>query len=242
MTEENVDTTEAPAESVEPTEPTEIEETPEEAAPGYVTVEDMQAALEKQDASFRSWLGRRDKETLNHIGQVINERLSQAQNQPTPEEMSTRLLDDPRAIIRSEMEAYENERTTKQITHLNTAMETVGNLMESDPLYTDKELGNEVVAEIKSLVQANKVDHKVAPAKAGKLVLADALSNVLRKRQGLKTNPLGANTPKGAGSNLKPPSTPSRAKPKMPKLDDITQSMAQKWGYSEEDLAALYGE
>jgi hypothetical protein len=63
--------TEAPAESAEPSSPTEPTE-PTEAepvveAPTYVTAEDLQSALDNRDASQRSWMGRSDKETLNHI-------------------------------------------------------------------------------------------------------------------------------------------------------------------------------
>lgn len=239
MTEEPVDTPEVPAESVEPTEPTEPQEPQESEAPAYITAEELQGALEKQDSSFRSWLGRRDKETLNHIGDVINERLSQTQE--TPDEVSTRLLENPRDVIRSEMEAYESERTQKQTTHLNMAMETVGTLMEADPLYQDKDLGNEVVEEIKQLVKTGKVDSNASPTQAGKIILADALSSVIRKRQGAKTNPLEKNTASGGGANLQAPAK-TTVKLKAPKLDDVTTQWAKKWGYSEEDLSKLYGE
>ena len=121
MEQEVVDTTEAPAESAEPTEPTDeqteevAEEVAEEQTPAYITAEQMQEALSKQDSSFRSWLGRRDKETLSHIGNVINERL--AVKQETPDEISSRLLENPRDVIRAEMQAFESERTQKQTTH-----------------------------------------------------------------------------------------------------------------------------
>jgi len=239
MAEEQVDTPEVPVEDAEPSEPTETPEAPPEE-PAYVTAQDMQAALEKQDSSFRSWLGRRDKETFEHIGTVINERMSQRPPE-TNDEMSTRLLETPREVIRSEFEAFEAERTQKQTTHMNTTMETVGQLMEADPLYTDKDLGNEVVAEIKTLVQTGKIDQNVPPSQAGRIILGDAVANVFRTRQNLKVNPLSANTPNGGAPNLSPPSKPSK-NVAMPKLDDMTKKMAEKWGYKQEDLARIYGE
>ena len=251
MSDEVVDTTEAPAEGAEPTEPTEeatevvVEETEvvEEApAPVYVTAEDFQAALDKQTASTQSWLGRRDKETLNHIGNMMDQRFAQQQEQASPEDISASLLDDPRKIIRSEMDRYETERSTQSTMHINTAMETVGNMMEADPLYTDKDLGNEVVAEIKTLVQTGKVNTNVPASESGKLVLADALTNVMRTRQNLRKNPLKANSPSNKSAGLKPPATPPAPVVKAPKLDDVTQKMADKWGYSPEDLASIYGE
>jgi len=239
MPDETVDTQEAPAESAEQTEPTEGEQEPEVEQPAYITTDQLQEELRKQDQSFRSWLGRRDKETLSHIGNVINERLSQRQE--TPDEISTRLLENPRDVIRSEFKAYQSEMTQKQTTHLNNTMETVGQLMESDPLYTDKSLGNEVVAEIKKMVQTGKFDSDLPPNQAGKVILGDALSNVIRTRQSAKVNPLSANTAQNTSSGLQPPAR-STPKPKVPKLDDVTKTMAQKWGYSEEDLAKLYGQ
>ncbi|MHC4525149.1 MAG: hypothetical protein ACYSU8_06405 [Planctomycetota bacterium] len=239
MSDEVVDTQQTPAESVEPLEPTEEMTDNEVQEPAYITTEQLQEELKKQDQSFRSWLGRRDKETLSHIGNVINDRLSQRQE--TPDEVSTRLLENPREVIRSEFQAYQNEMTEKQTTHLNTTMETVGQLMESDPLYTDKNLGNEVVTEIKKMVQTGKVDHDLPPGQAGKVILGDALSNVIRTRQNAKTNPLASNTAQNTTTGLQPPAKPT-AKIKVPKLDNMTKTMAEKWGYSEEDLAKLYGE
>jgi hypothetical protein len=246
MAEEQVDTQEAPADSAEQAEPTEVTESTEETTeevtePAYITAEQMQAALEKQDASFRSWLGRRDKETLSHIGNVINERLATQQPSESADEMSTRLLENPRATLRTEFEAYEAERTQKQANHINKAVEVIGMTMESDSLYADKDLGNEVVSEIKHMVQMGKVNHNMTPEAAGKVMLADALANVVRKRQGAKTNPLNQNKPDGGGGNLKPPATPAK-KVKVPQLDAETKKMAEKWGYTDEQLAGLYGE
>jgi hypothetical protein len=251
MADEVVDTNEAPAEGAELTEPTETTETAEvtettevtEAPePTYITATEMAEALETQRQSQQSWQGRRDKDLIAHIGTVINERLTANQDQPSPEDMSSKLLDNPRDVIRSEMDAYNTERTTKETTHFNTAMETVGNLMETDPSYTDKDLGGEVVAEVKRLVQTGKIQSNIAPADAGKIMLGDALSNVIRTRQGVKTNPLGGNTPQNTTGSLNAPSTPATPKVKVPKLDALTEKMAKKWGYKDEDLAQLYGE
>jgi hypothetical protein len=244
MADEVVDTNEAPAEGVEQTEPTvEVEPEPAEVVePTYITADMMTEALGKQDASFRSWLGRRDKDTLSHIGEVINERLTQNKEEPSPEAMSSKMLDNPREFVRSEWDAYNNEKTATQTTHFNTAMETVGNLMEADSLYTDKDLGGEVVEEVKRLVQTGKILTNVAAADAGKIMLGDALSNVIRTRQGVKKNPLGDNTPQNTSGSLNAPSAPAAKNVKVPKLDALTEKMSKKWGYKDEDLAQLYGE
>jgi hypothetical protein len=245
MPDEVVDTTEAPAESVEPTEPT-GEEQPqveaEEAAPVFVTADELKAALDGQTASTQSWLGRRDKETLGHIGTMMDERLKQQQEQASPDELSSKLLENPREFIREETRRFQTEEYNQNTKHVNTTMETVGGLMESDPLYTDKDLGNEVVAEIKELVNSGKINTKVAPAEAGKLILGDALSNVVRKRQGAKTNPLSANTPGNTGSSLTPAASTPKKKANTPKLDEYTQRMVDKWGYNEEDIQRIFGE
>lgn len=244
-----VATPQDPAVSADPPEPTpEVPETPETPevpetpqVPEYLTAAQAQELLDKQAASFQSWLGRRDKETLSHIGEIIDARIKENKPKESDDEYSTKLLEKPREVIRAEFEAFEQERTRKQTTHLNKTMETVGGLMESDPLYADKELGNEVVEEIKHMVQTGKIDHSVSPAAAGKIVLADALSTVFRKRQNKKTNPLEKNKAGGGAPNLNPPANPPK-KVNVPKLDDYTRRMAEKWGYKEEDLVKLYGE
>jgi len=238
MEDEVVDTPETPVETdAEISEPT---EEPEVQEPTYITVDQMEAALTKQDASFRSWLGRRDKETFSHIGNVINERMNQGVPE-TNDEASTRLLENPRQMIRSEVAAYESERTTQQTTHLNSAMESVADLMDSDPLYKDEVLGNEIVQEVKKLVQTGRVNDKVHPSQAGRIVLADALTTVMRNRQNEKVNPLQNNSAANQDGGLKPPAKPG-VKLKVPKLDAETKKLAEKWGYNDEDLARLYSE
>lgn len=243
---DEVATQETPAESGQVNEPTpeeleteQLPETPE--VPEYLTATQAQELLDKQASSFQSWLGRRDKETLSHIGEIIDQRIQSVRPKESDDEYSTRLLEKPREVIRAEIEAFSAERSKKETTHLNKTMESVGGLMESDPLYSDKDLGNEVVEEIKKMIQSGKVGSDLPPASAGKLMLADALSNVFRKRQSKKTNPLSTNKPGGGAANLNAPAAPTK-KAKVPKLDEFTQRMAEKWGYKEEDLARLYGE
>ena len=243
MEQEVVDTTETPADSAESTEPTEAEVTEEvveevEQAPAYITLEQMQEAISRQDSSMKSWLGRRDKETLNHIGNVINERMAKTE---TPDELSSRFLENPREVMRSELKAMQSEETQHQTMHLNSAMDTVGALMESDPLYTDKSLGNEVVAEIGSMVKEGRIDASLPPAAAGKLALADAVVAVFRKRAATKKSPLAGNKAGNTSAGLTPPA--GRVfKPKVPKLDDETAKWAKKWNYTDEDIARVLGE
>ena len=239
MEEEVVDTTETPAESAEPTEPTEeVQEEVSEETPGYITAEQLQESLAKQDESFRSWLGRRDKETLNHFSSLIDEKFK---TQETPDEVSSRLLENPREVIRSEFKAMQSEEARQQTAHLNSTMETIGQLMEADPLYTDKSLGDEVVSYLGNMVKAGKIDRNLPPDAAGKLALADAVAAVFRERAGVKTNPLSGNTPANVSPGLKPSVKPT-VKAKAPKLDDVTAKFAKKWGYNDEDLSRVFGE
>ena len=246
MEDEVVDTTETPAESAEPTEPTdeqtevteEVQEEVQEETPGYITAEQLQESLAKQDSSFRSWLGRRDKETLNRLSEVIDQKLSRPE---TPDEISTRLLENPRDVIRSEFKAMQNEETQQHTVHLNSTMDSIGMLMEADPLYTDKALGDEVVAQLGDMVKTGKIDSSLHPDAASKVALAEAVTAVFRKRAGTKTSPLAGNKPKNTGSGLKP-GTPTSYKPKVPKLDAETAKWAKKWNYSDEEIARVLGE
>jgi hypothetical protein len=185
-------------------------------------------------------MGRRDKALLDNVSNTINDRLSQ-RPQETSDEASTRLLENPREMIRQEIVAERSESTQQETAHLNEAMQTVGGMMESDSLYKDKDLGSEVVAEIKNMVQTGNVESGVPGAQAGKLMLADALSNVMRKRQSAKINPLENNKPGGGGDNLQAPAK-ATTKLKAPKLDPDTQKLADRFGYSPEQLVKVFGE
>lgn len=245
MPDEQVDT---PDESVETDqtsqEPTETEQQQtQEQTPAYITAEQLLAELDKRDQSQRSWLGRRDKELTNYITNVIEERLK---SQPSmsveqmAEEFSQKLHENPRKVIRAEIEAMTSEQQRFHQKQLSSTLTIIGNSMESDPLYDDKTLGNEVVDDIKEQVQQGKFDPRLNPEQSGKIMLGNALANVIRKRSRQKVNPLAKNKPGSGSKTLSPPAKTDRPRTKVAALDDQTRRMAKHWGYDEESLAKLF--
>jgi hypothetical protein len=184
-------------------------------------------------------MGRRDKDLTTQIGGVIDERLRAQQPPPSPEEVSTQILERPTETIGSIVDERLNQRDQQYQSHVTNTMTQVANLMDSNPLYNDKDLGNEVVESIKAQVQDGKVHLGVDPENAGSIILGNALADVMRKRASKKVNPLGTNTPTGGSGTLKPPAVKKKA-PKVATLDERTQKMAKHWGYSQEDLAKIF--
>lgn len=230
----------APVEPTEPVEPVEPAVPAEPAQPAYITTDQLTAELDKRDQSHRSWMGRRDKELTTQIGGVIDERLTrQQQTQQTPEEVSMALSENPRAVIRAEIEAVTSEQNQQHQTHVTNTMTQIANLMDSDPLYGDEELGKDIVENIKKQVESGKVNAGMAPEQAGRLMLGDALASVHRTRAAQKINPLGTNVPTKDGSNLNPPAAKKKAI-KHEQLDARTQRMADHYGYKPEDLARIF--
>jgi hypothetical protein len=112
-------------------------------------------------------------------------------------------------------------------------------MIDSDPLYQDKELGDDLVEEIKSQFQAGKLNTSLSPENAANVLQASALANVMRNRQG--GNGLSKNQPRQQGGELKPGVPAVKPKLKVPDLSPELKKLAKDWGYSDEALAKLYG-
>jgi len=243
MGEENVATEQNPAEESQGAESpaeetTETQETTE-AAPQFVTAEQMQEFIEQNANQMKTWIGRRDKETFEAIGNRIDE--IKARPAPDNDEMSTRLLENPTETVTSIMESHEREKSQKNQSHINKTLTVAGNVMDSDTLYKDKDLGKEVTAEVKLMFNNNQINMNVNPEEAGRLLIADALSSVMRKRQGIKTNPLENNQPQNTAGTITPGSGKTRPV-KVPKLDPEAAALAKKWNMKEEDLVRVLGD
>lgn len=203
----------------------------------YMTPEQVAETVSRETNQLKTWLGRRDKDLLNQVGNIIDERLSKKME--TPEELSSKLLEDPVNTIREIMTETQNQQTTKTQQHSTDTLTHLGTMMDSDPLYQDKDLGNELVDEVKKQFQTGKVDESLSPQAAAKVVHAEALANVLRARK--KANPLKANQPGSSTGTIMPGTSSVKTTPKMPDLSEDTKKWAKKWGYSDKDLIRIYG-
>ena len=232
MTEEAIDTPEAPPEeSPEVQEPTEeVTETAEEAP------DPIAQALEAYDQRQRSWLGRRDKDLLSQVGSIIDERL---QSLKPKEEEPDFDFENPSGQVRNIVDQALTEREMVQQRFQQDMVSKIADVMDAEPLYKDQELGNEVLAEIKK--NFGNVRKDLPTDAAAELLVSNAHRAVSRRRARAKNKPLAGNTkvtqPIGG---LKPS---GGAKPKAVEhadVSDLTKQWAKKWGYSDEDMATLY--
>ena len=212
-------------------------ETPEEPQEvKYMTPEEVAEAVSRGTNELKTWIGRRDKELFDRFGNLIDEKIPKAQQDPT--ELSDALLQDPVSTIKKIMDESKSEESRKVQNHHSQTFEYLGNMMDSDPLYEDKELGNDLVEEVKKQFQAGKIDNTLNPQAAASVLHANALANVMRARN---SKPALKNKPAAGIGNLQPGVPGGSKKPKAPKLSPDVQKLADRWGYKPEDLARVYG-
>lgn len=225
-------------EPVEDTAPEQPEvETPEETQEvKYMTPEEVAEAVSRGTNELKTWIGRRDKELFDRFGNLIEEKIPKPQQDPT--ELSDALLSDPVSTIRKIVSETQSEESQKVQHHNSQTFEHLGRMMDTDPLYEDKALGNDLVEEVKKQFQQGKLDQNLSPQAAASVLHANALANVMRARS---TKPGLQNKPAAGIGNLAPGVPNSSKKTKAPKLSPDVQKLADRWGYKPEDLARVYG-
>lgn len=223
-----------PVENVDPVEP-EVE-TPEAPEVRYMTTEEVAEAVSRGTNDLKTWIGRRDKDLFGEIGTLIDQKIPKVQQDPT--ELSDALLQDPVSTIRKIVSESQSEESQKVQHHSSQTFEKLGSMMDSDPLYQDKDLGNDLIEEVKKQFQSGKIDQTLSPSAAASVLHATALSNVMRARQ---SKPSLTNKPSSGIGSLAPGVPGGAKKIKVPKLSPDTQKLADKWGYKPEDLARVYG-
>ena len=220
----------------EPTEPTEPVEPVEPEPPTQLSSEEI---IEKSFQKTASWLGRRDQDLLQNVGNLIDQKIGKIVPEPTPSSPEN-VFDAPDQWFETKYEQRKQRETQEQVEYNNTMFKTAGNLMDTDPLFADKELGAAVLEEVKKI--APTIDRRIPADAAGNLMVKDALVNVYRKRAEKKINPLDKNTPTKTPIGTVTPPTPQPLKGKAPKLSPLASEMAKKWGYKEDDLKKVFGE
>jgi hypothetical protein len=224
----------------------------EEQPPQLTADEIIRQAEERSFQRTASWIGRRDKDLLDNIGNLINSRIPKQQYQPPPQPKvdPAALLDNPGEALRQMgfVSAADVPRLVHETIGQATAAEQRYNadliqnaaaLMDSDPMFADKNLGNAVVNEIQQSFAT--IDRRLPPQVAAQLLVNGAVTNIARKATMAKSNPLAGNKPvSGPMGTVKPPVAPA-AKAKPIKLSAETAALAKRWNYSQDDLARVFG-
>jgi len=195
----------------------------------------VEYASEKARQKMQSWMGRRDSELINKVSELINERITKTQTEPGTTD-AEKLFDNPSKWFDMEL----SKRTQKAQNYTQSFVTSAGQIMDSDPLFKDKEFGGEVIKEIQK--EIHKLDGKLSPQVAAKMLVSDGIANVYRRRSMTKTNPLKGNAPANEIGTITSSSSASNKKPVMPKISKRAEEYAKKWGYKEEDLIKLFAD
>jgi hypothetical protein len=207
----------------------------------------IRQAEERAFQRTASWLGRRDKDLIDNIGNLIEQRLKTAVPAPQTTEKTdiNSLLENPDAWAESKLRTVvpqifdqELQRRTKAEQQYTTELiKNAGSIMDSDPLFNDKEFGKQVIEEVQK--GFGSLDKRLPPDVNAQLVINNAITSVYRKQALTKKNALAGNQPGKTVGTITPPAT-QKTTVKAPKLSDTAQSLAKRWGYSNEDLAKLF--
>ena len=221
----------------------------QQAAPVTLTQEDIiKQAEERAFQRMASWQGRRDKDFFENLGTVIDTKLRNIQPQPQPvvEQIDpSKFIENPGQVLSQMLEREVPNILQRTIAKQSAAEQAFNSevirhaagVMDSDPLYSDKELGNAVVAEIQK--NFGNVNKRLPSDAAAQLLVSTALANVVRQRASVKTNPLAGNKPHtGPMGTIGAPAV-AKASPAPVKLDDTTKRMAAFLGVSEAEAAKM---
>jgi hypothetical protein len=223
-------------------------------APKPLTEDEIaEKAAQKAFDRMASWDGRRQKEFLSNVANLIDQRIGQIRPQappepPPPTDDPATVLNDPRAWLRTSLkqeipallgEMTKNEQRATE-TYNNEIVRVIGQAINTDPIFSGEEteqnkgVRKEILDEITA--QVSTVDRRIPPQLAAKIVFGDAITNVFRKKTTAQVAPLGNNKPvNGPIGGLKP-GTPPAPKAKPVALDDVTKAFAAAWKVSPEEV------
>jgi hypothetical protein len=206
----------------------------------------MQQAEERAFQRMASWTGQRDKDLLNTIGGMIDQKFSQTKRiEQEPPNVSS-ILDDPEAWLdqrirekapRVMLEEVERA-TTAERNYNSSIIQVAGQMMDNDPLFKDRDFGAEVIKEIQQ--QFGGLNKQLHPNVNAQLLINSAVVNVYRKRAGQNTNALSGNTGVKSGVGGVKPGNVVPLKSKPVKLSPDAEKLARRWGYKEDDLARVF--
>jgi hypothetical protein len=216
--------------------------------PVQLTPEQIMAqAEERAFQRMASWSGRRDKELLDTIGGLIDQKFQRTQQIEAEPTEPASILDDPdgwaerkiRQLAPKVMYEEQTRISTADKNYTSALIQNAGRMMDNDPLFADKEFGGQVIEEIQA--QFNNINKQLPPDVNAQLLINSAVANIYRKK-GVKTNALSGNTgvKTGVGGISSSGKTPAPAK--APKLSPDAQRLAQRWNYKAEDLERVFAE
>lgn len=238
------------SQAAEPQEPVQEPQEPEPVqAPRQLTPEEIEERAFQRAAS---WMGRRESENtekiLRRVAEIVEpiKRSVPQQQAPAISVDPSQLLEKPGEVIAALMEEQVPRILQRQVTQETAAQnaffqDTVRHaaaIMDSNPLFHDKTLGNEVVEEIKN--NFGKLDRRLPPDTAAQLLVAQSYTNVAARRATTKTPPLAGNQPQRGIGTVQAPPAPVNA-PKTVKLDADAKRIAEMFGNTDDEIRKWLG-
>jgi hypothetical protein len=189
-----------------------------------------------------SWTGRELKKFSDAIIQNVTQALDSRVPRnpapaPPPSTDPATMLENPDAwaekVFPKIMDREISRRTQAEQGYTSELIRQAAAVMDNDPLFTDKELGNAVVGEIqKNFSNANR---NVDPGTAAQLLVHSSLANVYRQRS-VKGNGLAGNRPHtGPMGTITPPAAAVAKGPAI-KIEDMTKRVAGYFGNTPEQI------
>lgn len=222
-----------------------------ETAPIPLTPEQIEERAFQRTAS---WTGRELKtfsenlseNILRNVSQIIDQRLAQVSpaGSPAPDTFdAATFLDNPDAALRTIIPKILHEEINRQSTAeqgYNTALvQHVGQMMDTNPLFKDKQLGGEVLSELTQRMR--NVDRSLPPQRIAKELISDSYMSVVSKRMAVGQNALAGNTPQKGIGGIGPPARRAGTAPPI-KLDDQSKKVAAWFGNTDEDVRNMLRE
>jgi len=207
----------------------------------------VQQTMNQEFQRWATYQGRRDKELLGTFEQLVNQRIA-GLRQPasTPSDPAT-ILDNPDAWVTQRIQQIAPQVLHNEINRVTAAeqnytaalIQHAGQMMDGDPLFADKSLGNEVIAEIQK--GFGSVNKNLPPNINAQLLISNAVTNIYRRNAGQKTNALAGNKGVKVGVGGVKAGTPSKSSKRIiEKLDPDAARLAKMWNYKEEDLQRAF--
>lgn len=257
---EGIDTQQTPEPSGQSVEPTPVTEQVSEQVvtteaippPAQLTPEEIEERAFQRTAS---WTGRELKKFQDSILQSIGEQISriprpEVNTAPPPSTIDTStLLENPSHVLGQFVRREDIPKILNETVQNNTRAEqqfrtdvikSAADIMDSNPLFADKELGNEVANEI--IKTLGTIDRRLDKDVAGELLVTRAVTNIVRNRaQAGKPNALSGNRPAGPGNGTLKAPAPPQAKIIPIKLDPQAERIAAMFGNTTEDIQRHLG-
>lgn len=209
----------------------------DEAPPQEPTIQELLDARDaKIQSSMQSWLGRRDKDLIDAIERKFESKLESVK----PKQKEEFNFEDPLPQIETHVRNILTQEQRKEYEYTQSVVNAAGRLMETDDLFEDAELGNEVVEVIKSDI--GRIKKNVPPDIAAELLVSNALKKVYKARKGQKKTAFDGKKPTGEKLGSVTPSTSTDKKEKMPKMSDLAGRMVKTWNYSPDDVKRILSE